>query len=416
MAVSVDEARQLLATVQPRLRRQTLRLDRALGRTLAEAMDAPIDLPPFSRAAMDGYALRASDTESAPVTLPVVGIQAAGDAPCTLGAGSAMRIFTGAMIPSGADTVIEQEVVQADRHHVKIARPILCGRNIMAKGHEIGRGERVFGVGERLTSTHIALLASLGIETVKVWSRLRVAILQTGSELVTAGRTLLSGQIYETHARWLPALVNEWGGRVTALDSTPDNPDRIRLLLERLADNADLVLITGGTSVGTHDYVPDVLDALGHRLFWRVSMHPGKAVVAGSRDHTLMLGLSGNPGAAMTSWLVLGAPWWASAHQARLWQRLYQLPLENCYPKLSREPRYLRVRRSAEGLRWDLPQGADVLTAYLEADGFAILPPGGRLEADTLVPYWEPTGMGGRYPRWMAADADLEQNTDPRPS
>jgi molybdopterin molybdotransferase len=398
--VSVEEARDRLLTVRPALEPEEVVLSAALGRTLAEPVEAPIDLPPFTRAAMDGFALAAADTASAPVVLPIRGETAAGNPPSRLEPGTAHRIWTGAPLPEGADAVLEQEACEIDGGSVRILRPVAQGRNVMRRGHEIERGRTVFGAGERLSSTHLALLASLGVRTVVVRRTLRAAVLQTGSELVEAGSELFPGMIYATHGIWLSALVQEWGGKPVAVETVGDDADKITRRLEALAAQADLVLVTGGTSVGRHDHVPAVLERTTERLFRWVRMHPGRAVAAGCRGRTLVLALSGNPGAAMTTWLVLAAPWWAAAHGGRLAEKSTFLPLRDAYPKPSREPRYLRVRRVADGLDWDLPQGSDVLTAYLDADGFAVLPEGPPVAAGTVVPYWEPTGMGGRWPRW----------------
>ncbi|MCL8207024.1 MAG: molybdopterin molybdotransferase MoeA [Actinomycetia bacterium] len=401
--VSVDEARRRLGTVRPHLEPEAVAVAAALGRTLAEPVYAPVDLPPFTRAAMDGFALRAADTARAPVVLPVRGETPAGSPPGRLEPGTVHRIWTGAPLPAGADAVLEQEAAGVEGDAVRILRPVPAGRNVMPRGHEVAAGRPVFGVGERLSSTHLALLASLGVTTVTVRRPLRAAVLQTGAELVEAGNPLAPGRIYATHGVWLSALVREWGGEPVAVETVGDDADLIARRLEALAAGADLVLVTGGTSVGRYDHVPGVLERLTDRLFWWVRMHPGRAVAAGRRGETLVLALSGNPGAAMTTWLVLAAPWWATVHGGRLVERTERLPLRDAYPKPSREPRYLRVRRTAAGLDWDLPQGADVLTAYLDADGFAVLPEGPPVPAGTVVDYWEPVGMGGRWPRWSGA-------------
>lgn len=399
--VSVEEALSRLYTVRPILEPEEVPVAAALGRTLAEPVRAPVDLPPFTRAAMDGFALAAADTAFAPVVLPIRGETAAGSPPTRLEPGTAHRIWTGAPLPEGADAVLEQEAAEAAGGAVRIARPVAAGRNVMPRGHEVAAGRTVFAAGERLSSTHLALLASLGLRTVTVRRPPRVAVLQTGAELAEAGVPLAPGHIYATHGVWLSALVREWGGEPVAVETVGDDAAVIARRLEVLASAADFVLVTGGTSVGRFDHVPAVLEQLTDRLFWWVRMHPGRAVAAGRRGRTLVLALSGNPGAAMTTWLVLAAPWWAAVHGGRLADRSERLPLRDAYPKPSREPRYLRVRRRSDGLDWDLPQGSDVLTAYLEADGFAVLPEGPPVGAGTVVPYWEPTGMGGRWPRWF---------------
>jgi molybdopterin molybdotransferase len=401
---SIEEARRRLSTVRPRLHTEQVPIGEAWGRTLAEPVVARNDLPPFARAAMDGYALRAEDTALAPVWLPVRGEAGAGDPPAVLTAGSVVRVLTGAVVPIGADAVLEQEAVESAEGAVRVARPVARGRNIMPQGHEWAAGATVLRAGERLFSTHLGLLSGLGIRAVTVYAPLRAAVVQTGNELRSPGMPLQAGQIYETHAAWLTALIHEWGGVPTGTLRVPDHPGQILRAIEAALVDADLVLVTGGVSVGDRDYVAAVLADVGERLFWRVAMHPGKAVAAAASDSRLILALSGNPGAAMTSWLVLGAPWWAGAHGGILAARDDVRALREAFPKPSREPRFLRVREVGGQLSWDLAQGSDTLTPYLSADGFAVIPAGTReVPRGARVAYWAPAGMGGRTPRWTAA-------------
>ena len=398
--ISIRQALVRLSRVRPHLLVESLPLSSAVGRTLAQAIPAPIDFPPFSRAAMDGYAVRAQDTQTPPVRLPVKGLVAAGQTLDHQLPETAVRIFTGAPLPVGADAVIEQEAGQRDGDHVIIARPVNAGRNVMPRGHQYVQGQAVYQAGERLTHSHLGTLAGLGVETVPVYRPLRVAIVQTGNELTPSGRALGPGRIYEVQARWVPLLIADWGGTVTQVRRVGDDLDAICQALETVIPKADLVLTSGGISVGDYDYVARALEQVADPLFWRVAMHPGKAVGAARRDRTLILALSGNPAAALTSWSVLAAPWWAAVHQGLLYDRRGRFPLRRAYPKPTRETRFLRVKWTFEGLDWDLPHSMDVLTDPWDS-GYALVPEGSPpLPEGTVLTYWQPSGLGGTQPLW----------------
>ena len=401
--IAVEEALTRLAAVRPALSRERLPVASALGRTLAEPLSAPLPLPPFDRAAMDGYAVRAADVAEG-VVLPVAGRTLAGDPPGRVAPGTAWRIFTGAPMPVGADSVVEQEMVTPGAHGAAFGRAVAAGRNVMRQGHERRAGEALAQVGDRLTVAHLGLLASTGMTEVWVWSRPRVAIVEVGSELAPAGTALAPGRIYGVHRVWIPAAAAEWGGQVVSCVHVPDDRAAIGRAVDDALGAADLVVTTGGVSVGDADFLPGVLAEHATPLFWRVSMHPGRAVAAARHGDRLLVALSGNPGAAYLSAMVLVAPWWAAAHHGRLVGRHSVEPLIGGFSRPTREPRYLCVRRVPGGVAADLPMGADVLTSYLMADGLAIVPENSPAVASgTSVSYWETPGVGGMSPRWVAA-------------
>ena len=383
---------------------ETVALDAALGRTLAHDVISPLALPPFDRAAMDGYAVRF--VEPWP-ELAVAGAARAGDPPGTLLPGTALRIFTGAPLPAGADTVIEQEACRlvgggANGPVLQIQIRGFWGRNVMRRGHEIGIAAPVMAAGTRLSPYHVSLLASLGTDRLFVRRRPRVAILETGDELQDAATPLQPGHIYASNGSLLGALVQEWGGEVVGRRRVADAPATTQDALRSLAAGADLVVVTGGVSVGDFDYVPAALEAAGTRLFWGVGIHPGRAMAGGVVAATPVVALSGNPGAAVVSWLTVVARFWAWWHGGRPVESFERLPLKTGFRKRSREPRYIPVRVRAGEARADLPPGADVVTAYIEAGGLAVLPAGSEpVDAGALVDVWEPGGIGGRSPRWV---------------
>lgn len=405
--IEVSEAERRLARVSVPLAVERVPLAQALYRTAAETVVAESPLPPFDRAAMDGYAFASQDTQDAPSWFDVAGMTQAGAVPGPLTPGTARRIFTGAPLPAGSDAVLEQEAVVADGDtRVYLSRPVTAGRNVMARGHEVPVGRAVLTQGSRIGSHGVGLLAATGRTDVAVFRPLTVAVVEVGSELGEPGRPLMPAHIYPVHRVFIPSLVAEWGGVTVCTVTVPDDREAIRKAIVRATEAAQVVFTTGGTSVGLFDYLPDVLGELGELLFWRVAMHPGKAVAAARRNGRLIVSLSGNPGAAYTSFMALVAKWWAGQHHGRFRERWVNGLLSEEYPKPTRESRYLRVRFNGSGWTWQgLPQGADVLTAYSEADGFAVIPAGtSRVGRENPIRVWLPTGMGGRVPWWEGWD------------
>jgi len=297
--IDPDEAVRRLLGAAPALRRETVDVRCALGRTLAAPIVSPMALPPFDRAAMDGYAVRFEDPWP---PLAVAGVARAGEPRLSLPPGAAIRIFTGAPLPHGADTVIEQEACQveeADRLRIRIRG--FPGRNVMRRGHEMAPGTRVAAAGTRLTPYHLALVAAVGFGAVAVRKTPAVAILETGDELTEPGRPLAADHIYAANGALIGALVRAWGGAVRIAARVPDTRSAVTDALLGAARRADLVVVTGGVSVGDFDFVPAALHAVGRRLFWGVSMHPGRATAAGLVEGTPVVALSGNPGAAVVA-------------------------------------------------------------------------------------------------------------------
>ncbi len=370
-------------------------LAKALGRVLAEDMRAPVDWPPFARAAMDGFAFRSQDC---PGTLHVPGTVHAGQLwPKPIHAGEAVRIMTGAPIPQGADTVLEQEAV-LDGEDIFVSQPIKPGRNIMVSGHEYHAGDRVVRDGTWLTPLALGQLAALGIQEVPVVDTLRVLILVTGDEIQSQPGALAPGRVYDANGPLLSALLTSEGARVT-LRHVKDQPKRILSALQQAAraNRWDLVITTGGVSVGRRDYLPALLEQHFTRLFWRLNLHPGKATAGALLGPQLpLLALSGNPGAALTAWYVAGrrlALWLARKNDP---PRRITGRLQSAYPKSTRETRYLKAKFLAQGQEWVFSlvenQSSDALRSFAEADGLVLIPSGsGPVEAGTeLQGFWLP--------------------------
>ena len=269
----------------------------AAGRVLAEDVTSVVDLPPFPSSAMDGYAVRAADL---PGTLRVVGESAAG-APFsrTLGPGEAVAISTGAVVPDGSDAVAPVEIVVKHDNTVDVDRRLEAGASVRPPGGDMRAGEVVAPAGTRLGPAALAGIAASGIASVSCSRRPRVAILATGSELVSPGEPLAPGEIYESNMIMLAAALSAVGAEIVSAPSVPDDQPSLRDALERGLE-CDVLVTSGGVSVGEHDLVREVERDLGvDEVFWRVAIKPGKPLAFGTRGATLVFGLPGNPVSAL---------------------------------------------------------------------------------------------------------------------
>jgi molybdopterin molybdotransferase len=291
--LTVEDAQaQILANCAP-LESETVPLETAAGRVTAQAALATVDLPPFPSSAMDGFALRSADV---PGTLSIVGsIAAGGPAAGRLDAGQAMGISTGGVVPDGADAVAPIEVVVEQDTRVEVPQPIEAGTHVRPRGGDVRAGDPVVPAGIRLSATQLGALAAAGVAEVVCARRPRVAVLATGSELVTPGTPLAPGQVYEANALMLAVALAAAGADVERLPAVADDEDAHREALER-GLVADVLVTSGGVSVGPHDLVRRIEAELGvEEVFWQVAIKPGKPVAFGVRGRTLVFGLPGNP-------------------------------------------------------------------------------------------------------------------------
>ena len=291
--LSIEEAQELVLSRVERLPLETVAVGEATGRVLGEPARAAVDLPPFDSSAMDGFALRAADT---PGRLSVaVRIAAGSPASRALEPGEAMGIATGGVIPAGADAVVPLESVVDLDNEIEVAEPIALGASVRPTGGDIQRGEVVVAAGSRLGAPQVAALAAAGVAEVRAARRPRAAVLATGSELRAPGERLEPGQIYEANGLLLAAQLESAGAVVERLSPVADDEAAHREALARgLA--ADLLVTSGGVSVGPHDLVRKVAGELGvEEVFWGVAVKPGKPISFGARDGGLVFGLPGNP-------------------------------------------------------------------------------------------------------------------------
>lgn len=304
--LSVEDAlAKVLARAEP-LRLEPVPLSQAAGRVLGESAVAHVDLPPFPSSAMDGFALRAAET---PGTLAVAARIAAGrPAPRALAAGEAMAIATGGVVPRGADAVVPLELAVERDGFLEVPSPVAPRANVRKRGGDIRQGETALGAGALLTPARVATLAACGVAEVRCSARPRVAILATGTELRRPGEVLRKGEIYESNGLMLAAALTAAGALVEQLDSVGDDERAHRSAIERGLE-ADMLVTSGGVSVGPHDLVRSIEHALGvEEVFWGVAMRPGKPLAFGVRGSTLVFGLPGNPVSSLVGCLLFACP------------------------------------------------------------------------------------------------------------
>jgi molybdopterin molybdotransferase len=287
---------------------ETVPLQSALHRVLAESVVSKLDFPHWDNSAMDGYAVRWADLQAGIDHLQVVSEIPAGIAPTTsIEPGQAARIFTGAMLPTGADTIVIQENTQRTGDQLQIMKPATAqGEFVRRQGDFAKTGEVLLTKGTKLLPASIAVLAAAQYPQVQVYRQPRVAILSTGNELVQPGDPLAPGQIVDSNQYALMALIQQWGGEVVVIGNAPDNPQELAVMMQRAIDTADIVLSTGGVSVGDYDYVDQVLAELGGEIhITAVAVKPGKPLTVATFNRNdrqvLYFGLPGNPVSALVS-------------------------------------------------------------------------------------------------------------------
>ena len=390
----LDEARaEVLAAVHP-LPIVAVGLQEARGLALAEDVVATEDVPPFDNSAMDGFAVQRADLDSVPVILPILEDVPAGSVPTQpLISGSVIKIMTGAPLPDGADTVVKvEDTLPAGTTEVQILAAPDLGTAVRRAGGDVKSGTTVFTAGTRLSSTHLSVLASLGVATPRVRRRPIVAYMTTGDELVPASTaTLLPGQIRDANTLTVGAILDELGVEGINVGAIGDNADELRAALRSAADQADIIMTTGGVSMGEYDLVKQVLTELGGVEFWKVAMQPGKPFAFGQIAGTPLFGLPGNPVSVMVAFEQFARPALLKmmGSSALLRPRL-RARLERAVSTNPDKIVFLRVALSHDGdvLTCDLSGGQDsnVLSALAGANGFAVVPVGtGRVGAGEFV-------------------------------
>lgn len=386
--ISIEEARTRVLTESLALPSETIALSEALGSVLAEDIIASHSVPPFSNSGMDGYAVRATDTVEAtpdsPVRLLIADTLPAGHVSAhALRPGEAIRIMTGAPLPDGADTVVQSELTSEDDGYLVLVEPVKRGKNIRRAGEDIASGDRVLSAGTPLGPAEVGVLASLGQASLVVHRRPRVAIISTGSELVEVDRPLGPGQIHNSNSYSLRAQCLQLGIAAATFGIVPDDYEATRSAIEAGLEY-DVLLTSGGVSVGRFDFVKDVQDELGvERRLWGVAMKPGKPLAFGVRGSTLVFGLPGNPVSAMVSFELFVRPALLRLMGYRKTTRpQYQAVIEEDVANPDGRTYVVRVRAWREDGTWHVSstgaQGSGILRSMVGANGLAFIPGGPR--------------------------------------
>ena len=374
-----DGQAQILARIGAPLAPELLPLTRALARVLSDDLAAPFDVPPADNSAVDGYAVGSADIPARGTRdLVVIGDLAAGFVfEGKLGAGQALRIMTGAPMPAGADTVYPQEVVQRESDSIRVG-PIDKGANVRLAGEDVRMGEVVIEAGSVLRPQEIGLMASLGAWQVSVRRRPRVALLSTGDEVAEPGTPRRPGQIYDANRFTLRGSIEQCGGEVIDLGIVPDVRDTLRASLEDAARAADVVVTSGGVSVGVYDLVKDVLQELGAIDFWQVAMQPGRPFAVGRIGSALFFGLPGNPVASLLSFLLFVRPaLYKLAGRRRLFPETWQARALEPMRKKTGRTEYKRGILAFRDGDWEVcttgPQGSGILSSMVAGNCFVVL-------------------------------------------
>ena len=378
--ISLDEARRrLAAAVVPIERTERIRLDRASGRVAATDVTSPIDVPPFPRSAMDGYALIAADTEGAtrerPARLRIVERVYTGRLPTSsIVGGTCAEIATGAAIPAGADAVVMvEETVRAGEREVDVAAAAAAGQNIGRRGSDIEAGQVVTRRGDVLHPSRVGSLAAVGAADVEVYERPRVAILSTGNEVVEPGRPLAPGQIYDVNRFTLAAVVEAHGGIAVAHAAAPDDVGALEHALDACL-SADLMVFSGGSSVGERDLILDLVSKRGTMIFHGIAVKPGKPTAFATIDGRPFFGMPGNPTSCLSNAYILLVPFLrATARLPPYAPRTVRVPLGRRVTSPSGRHTFFTVR-IVDGAAQPAFKGSGDITSLSQADGYIEIP------------------------------------------
>ncbi|WP_286233328.1 molybdopterin molybdotransferase MoeA [Thalassotalea sediminis] len=383
--------KRMLVEIIPLTSTELVSLNNSINRVVAENICSPVNVPPTDNSAMDGYAFAASHTSDVP--LNVVGKSMAG-APFqgTCKAGECVRIMTGAVIPDGCDTVVMQEQCLLTDEKVLLQTSVKPNKNVRHAGEDVTQGDCVFTIGRRLSTIDIGVLASLGIDTVKVYKPVKVALFSTGDELKHPGETLSTGDIYESNSYYLRAMLEKFGVEVISMGIIADDKEKISQAFIDADQSADVVITTGGVSVGEADYTKQILESLGQINFWKVAIKPGKPFAFGKLPNSYFFGLPGNPVSALVTAHQLVMPAIAALQNLVLPKPIYLTA--KTMSSLRKVPGRMDFQRGI--MQTDETgqlvvsstgnQGSGVLTSMAMANCYIVLPQEeGHIEADKFV-------------------------------
>jgi molybdopterin molybdotransferase len=393
--LSVEEAlQQLLAGAEPLVATDLVPTNVAAGRVLAEDQRATIDVPPLDNTSMDGYAVRAADCASGEARLAISQRIPAGSVPAPLAPGTAARIFTGAPIPPGADAVVMQEQCVADGELVLVRHRPAPGEWIRRRGEDIRRGSVILQRGRRLKPQDTGLAASVGLASLPVFRRLRVATFFTGNELVMPGEPLPEGAIYNSNRFTLTALIGGLGCEVADLGIVPDSLEATREALAQAAAGNDLVVTSGGVSVGEEDHVKPAVQAQGRLELWKIALKPGRPLAFGTLrraagSNARFIGLPGNPVSSFVTFVLFVRPFILKSQGAHDWTpQVFRMRADFDWILPDSRREFLRARvNEYGGLDLFHNQSSGVLTSTVWGDGLIDNPAGQPIRRGDLVSF-----------------------------
>lgn len=389
--LSVDQAKQqILDTAELKVGTESIPLFDALNRRLAEDIFSPIDVPPADNSAMDGIAMNCGDCQPDSNTLVISQRIAAGEAPQPLASGTAARIFTGAEIPAGANTVEMQENCAFSDGSVSFGNAPEPGKNIRRRGQDIESGSLVLTKGSLLRSQELGLLASIGIAHFSVYQKLKVGVFSTGDELVEPGLPLREGQIYNSNRYTLAGMIQECGCEFVDLGKVEDSLEATISLLKSSASKVDVLVSSGGVSVGEEDHVKPAVEAVGSLSLWKIALKPGKPLAVGKVAETPFFGLPGNPVSSFATFLLFVKPFLGLCGgvgtNSELELSWLQVPANFERKEVSREE-YLRVRLVEGKAELFANQSSGVLSSVSWSTGLVRQKIGDSIEQNSSVDY-----------------------------
>ena len=377
-----EEALRLIEMhVKPIERTETIPLEEAYGRVLARDVVSPIDVPPFDRAAMDGYAVRAEDTYGASIHKPrrlrLIGVQGVGQLyEGEVGPGECIQISTGSPIPRGCNAVVMREYAEAQGEYIEVYSPVYPGANISKRGEDIKEGEVVVKTGAKLTLARIGAIAAIGLNQVEVYEKPRVAIIATGSEVRPPGVELQPGEIYDINSYTLSAVVSLHGGIPIRMGIIPDEEEALRKAISEAVDSCDLIILSGGSSVGVADLLGGVVEELGRILFHGLQIKPGKPTLFALVDEKPLLGMPGYPTSCLSNAYLLLIPALRKlAHLPPYKPRIIKARLSRRVVASTGREQVLTVRL-IDGEAHPVFKESGAITSMSLADGYVLIPIG----------------------------------------
>jgi len=379
--ISLDQAKSLVRQGTPLIdRTESVGIECAVRRVLAQEVVSSIDIPPFDRAAMDGYAVRAEDTFRAgkfdPVELGCVGVIHAGQVPKgAVAAGQCMQIATGAMLPRMADAVVKVEDTEREGRTVRIYRPVYPSANVSKRGEDVTEGSTVLSAGDYLVPSKVGVLAALGIAEIDVFERPRVSIIPTGNEVAPVGGELKEGQVYDINSHTLSSIVQENGGLSVIRPIVEDTKEALETIVGEAAETSDMIVLSGGSSAGERDVLEEVVAGMGEVIFHGVQIKPGKPTLFGRVKGRPLFGMPGYPTACLTNGYVFLVD--SLRRLARLPPRreiVLRVPLAKRYSAQLGRHQFLTVRIEG-GKAVPVFKESGAITSIAYADGWVEIPP-----------------------------------------